>query len=391
MKNTVIENWIEEKKAKAKVAYEREPFPDRVSHLWKYSDPKNFELNGKEISNEKVKLVFNINNDDLKKKGVILQDSSLAVNNQDFIKFFGLLAKDYPSRITYLNDATWSSGYFLYVPHNVKIEKPMVIKSVLDESNKLSAIRILIILEEGAKATLIDEITTSSESKDLFTNVVVEMFLAKNATLNYLNIQTLGKDTTHHLFQRTKLEEHAELTNLIVALGGKVSKADLGAKLSGYEAQVTTYGIVLGDSSQKFDHHTRLEHAAPHTKSTLNFRVVLKDKARSAYTGNLKITHEAVKSDAIQENRNLLLSAEAKADSIPELEILTNDVIRCNHGVTVSPVDKEQIYYLTSRGLSDEEAEKLITEGFLEPTISRIPDEALKEEILMHIKTKLGG
>ena len=140
---------------------------------------------------------------------------------------------------------------------------------------------------------------------------------------------------------------------------------------------------------QKFDHHTTIEHIAPHTKSELNFRVALKDKARSAYTGNLKIAHEAVKSDAHQENRNLLLSEDAKAESIPELEILTNDVIRCNHGVTVGQVDKDQVFYLMSRGLTHKEAERIITLGFLEPTISQIPDESLKEEILKSIEAKL--
>ena len=116
-----------------------------------------------------------------------------------------------------------------------------------------------------------------------------------------------------------------------------------------------------------------------------------RDKSRSAYTGNLKISHEAIKSDAHQENRNLLLSDEAKAESIPELEILTNDVVRCNHGVTVGQIDKEQIFYLTSRGLSQKEAEQVIVEGFMEPTISRIPEEALREEIMSKIKNKLGA
>lgn len=387
MGKAILDNWVEQKKQKAKIAYEQELLPDRVSHLWKYSDPKDFELNGREISNKKAKSLFNID-DDAKKKGVILQESSEATSNQHFINYFGTLTQEYPSRITYLNDTAWSSGYFLYIPANIKIEKPIIIKLILDESNKLSAQRILIILEEGATANLIDEIT-SIESKDLLTNVILEIFLAKSAKLNYLNIQTLDKSTTHHLFQRVKLEEHSEITNLIVALGGKTSKADLGAKLNGYEAESTMYGIVLGDSYQKFDHHTRVEHLAPYTRSVLNFRVALKDKAKSAYTGNLKITDEAIKSDAYQENRNLLLSNQARADSIPELEILTNDVIRCSHGVTVGQVDRDQIYYLMSRGLSQSDAEKIITLGFLEPTISRIPSENLKEEILLQVKNKL--
>ena len=249
-------------------------------------------------------------------------------------------------------------------------------------------IRNLIVLEEGADISLIDEISSDEDSTTSI-NIVSEIFLAKGAKLNCLNLQTNNKNTTQHFFQRANLEEHSEFINLIVGLGGKISKTDLGTSLNGYGASTIIYGIVLGDETQKFDHHTRIEHIAPHTKSALNFRVALKDKARSAYTGNLKIAHEAVKSDAHQENRNLLLSSEAKAESIPELEILTNDVIRCNHGVTVSQVDKEQIYYLTSRGLNQKDAERIIIEGFFEPTISRIPDESLREEISSKIKAKL--
>lgn len=387
MAKALLDNWIEQKKNEAKRAYENEPLPDRVSHLWKYSDPKNFELNSKEISNKKAKLLFNISEDD-KSKGVVLQETNEAINNQYFIKHFGSLTKEYPSKMTYLNEATWSNGYFLYVPKGLKTDVPLIAKTFCNESEKLEAIRILIILEEEANINLIDEIS-SSQSNNLLTNVVIEMFLGKGSKLNYLNIQNHNKQTNQHLFQRALLSDHAELTNLIVALGGKVTKSDLGAILNGYGATVSTYGIVLGDSSQKFDHHTRIEHLAPNTKSTLNFRVVLKDFARSAYTGNLKIAHEAIKSDAYQENRNLLLSPEAKAESIPELEILTNDVIRCSHGVTVGQVDKDQIYYLMSRGLTQIEAERIITEGFLEPTISRIPSDNLKEEILTNVKNKL--
>ena len=374
-------------------AYQKEPFADRVQHLWKYSDPKLFELNNYVLTVNPDKSKFTIEKEYLS-KGIIFTDIN-EIFKLDSLKEiiknkFGQLVKKTPGRITFLNEATWTSGYFLYVPKGIKLNNPLIVTTTNDQCTKLKAERILIILEEETSVNLVDKINPCRE-EDLLTNVVIEMYLSKGAKLNYLNLQTHNKKTTHHLFQRAQIEEHAELTNLIVALGGKISKADLGASLIGHAASISTYGIVLGDETQRFDHHTTLEHIAPYTKSLLNFRVVLKDKARSAYTGNLKITHEAIKSDAYQENRNLLLSPEAKAESIPELEILTNDVVRCSHGVTVGQVDKDQIYYLMSRGLTQPEAERVITEGFLEPTISRIPSDDLKDEILAKIKNKTGN
>jgi len=363
--------------------------PSRVDHLWRYSEPKIFELNNYLISPSNVKLDLKIEHAHLglifAPIGEIFKIESL----REVIKSkFGELTNKNPGKITFLNEATWSCGYFLFVPKGTVITKPLSVKFNISKSGHLHSIRSLIILEEASSISLIEE-TSSSSPCDAIINSATEIFLSENSKLNYLNFQTLDKTTIRHNLQRAFINQHAKLNNLIVALGGKTTKADLGFILGGNNAFITTHGIVLGDSNQKFDHHTTIEHTAPNTKSELNFRVVLKDNAKSAYTGNLKITNEAIKSDAYQENRNLLLSPDAKAESIPELEILTNDVSRCSHGVTVGQVDKEQIYYLMSRGIEQKEAEKIIINGFLEPTISRIPDEKLQEEVKKRVEEKL--
>ena len=386
--------WLFEKRLSALTAYEKEPLPTRVSHLWKYSDPSWFDFksdDGSLVSPEKLKPVFGLSND-AKNAGIVLMGLEDAFKNEKYknliLKYFAQLTARCPNKFAYFNEAVWSSGYFLYVPKNVQIEKPLTVNSLYEKLNNFEAVRNFIFLEEASRVNLIDEIA-SLETVNLLINTVTEIFLEKDSKLSYANLQLHSKQTVSHLFQRAEINNNAELTNVIVALGGKNSKVDLGANLCGVRADVTIYGIVLGDSSQKFDHHTTIEHNAPYTKSDLNFRVALKDKSHSAYTGNLKIAHEAVKSDAHQENRNLLLSDEVKAESIPELEILTNDVIRCNHGVTVGQIDKDQIFYLMSRGLSQKEAEQVIVEGFMEPTILRILEESLRGEILSKIKSKL--
>ncbi|OGI20926.1 MAG: Fe-S cluster assembly protein SufD [Candidatus Melainabacteria bacterium RIFCSPHIGHO2_02_FULL_34_12] len=385
--------WLKEKRLNSWKEYLSMSLPSRVEHLWRYSDPVDFELNERDINFESVPCTFLIN-DEAKNNKVLLSElsSQSTLKDEGFKNTFGIskLYKENPNRINSLNQAIWSGGYYLHVPKNVKLNEPIIVKILKFNKDKYHGLRILVVLEEGAQLTLIDEI--SSEMKmtgNLLSNVVMEVFLSKGAKLEYLNIQNHDKNAIHHFSQSVNLEEHAEFNNLIVALGAKISKADLRAELNGYSSGITTHGIVLGDGIQKFDHHTALSHIAPHTRSSLDFRVALKDKSRSAYTGNLKIAHEASKSDAHQENRNLLLSENARAESIPELEILTNDVIRCSHGVTVGQVDKDQIYYLMSRGLEQKEAEKIIIEGFLEPTISKIPHEDLKQKIVEKIKFKL--
>ncbi len=387
--------WLKEKRQLAWDNYINEPLPDRVSHLWKYSDPQWFEINTdsykNNIASTKAEISFEIEPEAISKGVILGKTIDILLNkntNNDFSKLFGSLASNKSNRLLLLNESLWSSGYCLLIPKGVKVTKPIISKIGLSPESKVEILRILIVMEEGSSTSLIEDIFSTDDSEHK-TNIVTEVFLGSNAKLDYLNLQIQNKNTTHHVFQKALLESNSELVNLIVSLGGKTSKVDLGAVLKGENSSISTYGIVLGDGTQRFDHHTTLEHIGPHTKSELDFRVALKDKAQSAYTGNLKINHEAIKSSAHQENRNLLLSNDAKAESIPELEILTNDVLKCNHGVTVGRVDKDQIYYLMSRGLNEKEAERLIIEGFLEPTISRIPDENQKQEIELKVKLKL--
>ncbi|MBI3309020.1 MAG: Fe-S cluster assembly protein SufD [Candidatus Melainabacteria bacterium] len=372
-------------------SYVKEPLPSRVSHLWRYSDPKWFELENNRISINPVSISLNIA-EDYVKKGIILapiKDVFKLQEMREQVKnTFSQQIKKSPDKFSCLNDATWKTGYFLYVPKDVRVVEPLSISVNYSGSDELISTKILIILDEGADISVIDDITSDAKAS-ILVNLLSEVYLAENSKLTYLNFQTNGDGVIQHCIQRAELKKNAELTNLIVALGGKISKTDIGVDLVGENATVSTYGIVLGDKSQKFDHHTTINHDASHTNSTLNFRVALKDKSTSAYTGNLNIAHHAVKSDAIQENRNLLLSESAKAESIPELEILTNDVIRCSHGVTVGQVDKDQIFYLMSRGLNQKEAERIIIEGFLEPTISRVPGDKLAEQIRQKVNKKL--
>lgn len=372
--------------------YENLSMPSRVNHLWKYSDPAWFELEQNFVSTEKSNIVFEYDKNN-EEKGIILAQINnifdLKIDKSKIKDCFGKFVNEEKNKYAILNESTWIDGYIFFSPQNVKIQNPITVKITNNSTEKLQSKRILIILEENSEVTIINELFSSSEAQVENLNIVMEVFLAKGAKLTLLNTGLNNKNTTCHFYQRSLLDNSAKFTNLFVSFGGKIFKADIGSKLNSDLAEIKTFGIVLGDENQRFDSHTSIEHLAPNTLSGLDFRVALKDKAKSAYTGNLKIINSAIKCSAVQENRNLLLSSAAKAESIPELEILTNDVEKCSHGVTMGQVDKDQIFYLMSRGFSEKEAEKLIIEGFLEPTVSRIPDDNLREEVKSRIQEKL--
>ena len=169
------------------------------------------------------------------------------------------------------------------------------------------------------------------------------------------------------------LDRDAQVRTVFSSFGGGVTKADLGAVLRGEGARSELLGLVVGEKRQHLDHHTEHRHVAGHTWSHIDLRVALSGRARSAYTGLIRIEKDARESEATQENRNLLLSRRARADTIPELEILNQDV-SCTHGATVSPLEEEPIFYLLSRGVEPSEARRLILRGFFEQVLGQVPD-----------------
>ena len=176
----------------------------------------------------------------------------------------------------------------------------------------------------------------------------------------------------------------------MVALGGGLVKSLQTAELTGPGAEMKVRGVVFGTGRQRFDHHTFLDHMAANTMSDLDFRTVCDERERSAYTGRLRIVANAPGCDAHQTNHNLLLSAKARADTIPELEILTHDVT-CSHAATVGPLDQDQLYYCQSRGFSPEEARRTIVMGFLEQTIARVPTDDVREGVRQVVDRRLMG
>jgi Fe-S cluster assembly protein SufD len=199
-----------------------------------------------------------------------------------------------------------------------------------------------------------------------------EIYAEAGAKLSYAELQDFGQ----HVFYNTRLNNYvhkdAHVDNLSVAIGAAQSKADVATYLQESGANSEVLGVVFGTGQECFSYNTIQEHNAPDTQSDINFRVALKDRSKSMYQGIIRVDKKAQKTQAFQSNKNLLLSNGAKADSIPKLEILADDV-KCSHGATVGPVDPEQLFYLMSRGLSVKEAEEFVVLGFFNKVLAQFP------------------
>ena len=209
---------------------------------------------------------------------------------------------------------------------------------------------------------------------------MTELFVEPAAKLEYVSLQNLSRETWHFASHHARVERDAELDWVTAGFGSKRGKTRIQNDLAGPGATSRVTGAYFADATQHLDYDTFQEHMAPNTTSDFAFKGALRDEASTVWRGMIRVEKDAQKTNAYQENRNLLLSKAAHADSIPGLEILANDV-RCTHGATLGQVDREQLFYLMARGLPREEAERLIVRGFFQDVLDRIELEPVREAL----------
>ena len=246
----------------------------------------------------------------------------------------------------------------------------------------------VITIGAGSALTLIDEsvsVGLGAPGAVHLVNERIELVLEPGASVQYVRLQRWDAAAREFLLLRATLARGASLTLANINLGAALSKAHLVTKLTGEQASTKLYGFVFGHGRQHVDQHTLQDHQAPRTTSDLQFRAALQDESRMVYTGLIRIAKTAVQTTAYQANHNLLLSRAAKAETIPMLEILADDV-QCKHGASIGPIDDEQAFYLMSRGVPRTAAERLIVMGFVEPIIRQVPFEPLQERLRQEIE-----
>jgi Fe-S cluster assembly protein SufD len=336
-------------------------------------------------------VVFEQTHPELERQGVIVcsMDRALREHGELLRTTLGAsIASDY-DWYTALATAIHAGGTFVHVPDGVEAAVPVRVFQVIDGAGRLQAPRTVIALGKRSRATVIEE-QLSSPGEGLSLHLSgTEVYVGDDAKLIYATLQDWSRNVYHYSNARARIGRNAELQWIQTLLGSRMAKANAYFDMAGPGAQAFVHGFMFGDQRQHFHVHTLQRHLVDHTTSDLLIKGCLKDKARSIYQGLIQVSEGAQRTDAYQANRNLLLSDQARADSIPGLEILANDV-RCTHGATIGYVDEEQMFYLMARGLPAKTAQRLIVEGFFAPVLDRIPLEAVREHLREEIETKIG-
>jgi Fe-S cluster assembly protein SufD len=286
------------------------------------------------------------------------------------------------------NEANWTDGVLIHVPRNVVCEEPVKVRLNLDSPGAAVHWRTLIVLEEGAQVEVWEHYGSESDETDALLNTVVELSVGQNAALHYIATQDLSEEAWLFSSQRSEVERDGKLDWAALGFGGGNGKVRMTTNLAGRGSEARVTGGYAGGNSQHLDFDTLQEHAAEDTTSDLAFRGVLADRSTAVWRGMIKVDEGAQRTDAFQECRNMLLSPDAHADAIPGLEILADDVA-CTHAAAVAQVDKDQLFYLRSRGLSEEEGRSLVVEGFLQALVERLGDGPVRDEIAARIEERL--
>ena len=278
-----------------------------------------------------------------------------------------------------LHAACWSGGHLLVVPRNVTIDEPLhCVSAIADGGVDLG--HTLIVLEENAEATVMCETASPTQESGGLHCGATEVILAPNSRLRFVSLQNWGHGVWHFAHQKAIVGRDASLQWTLAAIGGRLAKVNQHVELVGRGATSQVNGVLFAEGKQHISYHTLQHHAAPDCRSDFLYKSALQDKSRTVWRGMIKVDPAAVKTDGYQRNDNLLLSATARADSIPGLEIQCDDV-RCTHGSTTGKVDEELIFYAQARGLTRKEATRLIVSGFFQQIFDRITIESVREAL----------
>ncbi|RME12689.1 MAG: Fe-S cluster assembly protein SufD [Ardenticatenia bacterium] len=327
-------------------------------------------------------LVFADVNDDLREQGVIVADLLTAVREHgDLLEpYLAQIVRADEGKFKALHTALLSGGFVVFVPKNVALAKPIQLVHWLDEAGTLVFPHVLVVAEANSAVTVLDEYLSNDLPGVSFVTGTVEILAGDNAQVNYLNVQNWGNNVYHLASQRARMGRNTVVNWSSGQLGGSLTRFETEVWLEGDGGMAYLNGIYFPTGEQYMANHTLQRHIATHCSSDLLYKGALLGNAHTVYRGLIKVEKGAQQTDAYQANRNLVLSPQAHADSIPMLEIEANDV-RCTHGATISQLDEEELFYLMARGIPRKEATNLIVDGFFAPVIDRIPLRTVRDRL----------
>jgi Fe-S cluster assembly protein SufD len=373
-------DWLLALRLRAFEAFERLPVPDQRTEGWRRTSLRGLSL--QTIDPIGVSDTPSVVPNAMLGTGAgrvmdlrdALQEPLLA---QRIEKHFGKIVAPESDKFTALHYAFFNAGVVVFVPRGAAIEDPVWIRYDFDRAGQTALVHTLVIAEDDSQVNVVEDYQGGSA----LASGVVEQVLGANAHVRYVQLQRWQPEVWSFSWQRAQLGRDASLRTLNVAVGARTARNTVQVMLDGRGSQADLLGIVDGRGRQYVDFQTLQQHSGDATRSDLVIHNALRDRSSANFTGLIRINTTAHQTESSQEQKNILLSDKAKADSDPKLEILNNDVVRCTHGAAVGPVDQEMVFYLESRGLDRSSAEQLIVEGFFQSTLAKLGLPAVEEAI----------
>jgi Fe-S cluster assembly protein SufD len=405
-----LPSWLNDQRASAWTQFQSLPMPARTDQAWRFSSIAALDLapykmgqplsaadapalveRSVGIENNSGRLVFaddhflqrDVLPETLRKAGVIFQPLERAiVEHEDLFRkhFMSQPATLGSAKFAALHEAFVRSGTFLYLPAGVEVELPLETFHWLHAENSAIFPHTLVVAEKFSKVTLVEHFRSTDRQRAGFACGVNDLIVGPGAKVTYICVQDWSDRTLSIQINATTVARDATALNLYVGLGGKFSRLESLSRLTGENAHSDMLAVSLGDNEQEFDARTLQDHASPHTNSDLLFKNALNGRARAIFGGLIRVEPHAHFTDAYQKVRNLLLSDDAEANSMPGLEILADNV-KCSHGATSGQLGEDEMFYLLARGIPASVARHLLVGGFLNEVLERLPDTALVTQL----------
>ena len=404
--------WLERLRAGAMERFEESGFPSVKDEEWKYTNvaaiaavdfqPASLQTSAegevdleglalfRHLETAKSQLVFF--NGKLRKdlsaltaipEGVVALDLSAAIADERYReiiwKHLAQQADYVVNGFTALNTALISHGVFVYIPKDAIVSVPLNLLFISEGAHIASFPRVLVVAEDNSRATLIESYASTKDSK-YFTNAVVEIVLKDGASLEHYKLQRESTEAFHIATTVADLGRNSRYDATTITFGAQLSRHDFHVTMDHEGAECWVDGLYLVTGSQHTDTHSVIDHRKPHCTSHQLYKGILDGKSRAVFNGKVFVRHDAQKTDAMQTNKNLLLSNEARVDTKPQLEILADDV-KCAHGAAVGQIEEDELFYLETRGIHPDLARNLLTYGFAEEVIGKIKIDSIRAQL----------
>lgn len=314
-------------------------------------------------------------------------DTALTSSAEIFQSVFDLQPK-IPHPFYDLNTSMVQQGVGIQIPKNADVKDPIYLVYISDDEEKAHYYRNLIVLESGARATIVELYLQGSKSGTSLTIPVTQIKLAQNSKLEHIKYQNDGLMASHTAAIVASLLADSSLKTYSFSFGGNITRNDIHIGLDEKGAECFMDGLYVASGKQTVDHHTIVDHAKPHCSSSETYKGILTDQAHGIFEGKIKVEVDAQKTDAKQMNQNLLLSSEARINTAPQLEILADDV-KCSHGATIGKLDENQIFYMRSRGIELSTAREILVHAYAQEIISHVKIPELAAEIQKTLTSKI--